>query len=182
MTETELIAGCLANDRRTQHQVYTTFGGKVLGICKRYMKDRERAEEMAMNAFLSVFQKIGQYKNEGSFEGWILRIAVNCCLMELRKKTTFSLEVSADTIQLNNAADEVDALYNDDIEQMLKTLPDGARIVFNLYAIEGYKHTEIAEQLGISEGTSKSQLHYAKEKLKSTFFSTSTPKNISHGR
>jgi len=182
MTETQLITGCLANDRRAQHQVFTTFGSKVMGICKRYMKDRERTEEMAMNTFLSVFQKINQYKNEGSFEGWILRIAVNCCLMELRKKTTFSIEVSQDTIQISNTADEIDALLNDDIEQMLKILPDSARIIFNLYAIEGFKHAEIAEQLGISEGTSKSQLHYAREKLKKTFFSTHQPKKISHGR
>ena len=182
MTETQLITGCLAQDRRIQQQVYITFGSKVMGICKRYMKDRERAEEMAMNTFLTVFQKIGQYKSEGSFEGWILRIAVNCCLMELRKKTTFSLELSQDTIQISTTANEVDIFLNDDIEQMLKILPDSARIIFNLYAIEGYKHAEIAEQLGISEGTSKSQLHYAREKLKKIFFSSYQPQKISHGK
>jgi RNA polymerase sigma-70 factor (ECF subfamily) len=181
MTEPQLIYGCLQQDRLSQKQVYTNYGAKVLGICRRYMKDRERAEEMVMNTFLQVFNKIAQYKNEGSFEGWILRIAVNCCLMELRKKTTFDVEVAQDTIQLP-ANDTTDAFFNDDIEAMLKTLPDGARIVFNLYAVEGYKHHEIAEQLGISEGTSKSQLHYAKEKLKKTFFSANTPKTASHGR
>jgi len=181
MSEQQLISGCIRQDRRSQQQVYTIYGAKVLGICKRYMKDRERAEEMVMNTFLQAFGKITQYKNEGSFEGWILRIAVNCCLMELRKKTTFDVEVPHDNIQLP-ANDGADAFFNDDIEAMLKILPDGARIVFNLYAIEGYKHHEIAEQLGISEGTSKSQLHYAKEKLKKTFFSTNTPKTASHGR
>ena len=90
MTEKQLISGCQKQDRRIQQEVYNTYGSKVLGICRRYMKDRERAEEMVMNTFLSVFQKISQYKNEGSFEGWILRIAVNCCLMELRKKTNFN--------------------------------------------------------------------------------------------
>lgn len=181
MSEQELISGCARQDRLSQHHAYALHGPKVMGICKRYMKDRERAEEMAMNTFLSVFKNIGQYKNEGSFEGWILKIAVNCCLMELRKKTTFNLEVTHDAIQLP-APDETSAhSHNDDIEAMLKTLPDGARIVFNLYAIEGYKHAEIAEQLGISEGTSKSQLHYAKEKLKQAFFSPAT-KTGSHGR
>lgn len=181
MTEAQLVSGCQQQDRKTQHQVCHTFGAKVLGICKRYMKDRERAEEMAMNAFLTVFQKIGQYKSEGSFEGWILRIAVNCCLMELRKKTTFTSEVTPDDIAMPDTAATDDIVLEGDIEQMLKILPEGARIVFNLYAVEGYKHAEIAEQLGISEGTSKSQLNYAREKLKKTFFSTHSPKTKSHG-
>ncbi len=179
MTEKELIAGCLKQDRLSQHNTYTTYGARVLGICKRYMKDRERAEEMVMNTFLLAFQKIGQYKNDGSFEGWILKIAVNCCLMELRKKTSFSIEDPPDVIQLPSA--EVLPLHDNDIEAMLKVLPEGARIVFNLYAIEGYKHAEIAKQLGISEGTSKSQLNYAKEKLKKTFFNT-TQKTAGHDR
>ena len=181
MSEQQLISGCTRQDRLIQQQVYTIYGTKVLGICKRYMKDRERAEEMVMNTFLQVFSKIIQYKSEGSFEGWILRIAVNCCLMELRKKTTFDAEVPQDTIQLP-ANDLTEPFFNDDVEAMLRTLPDGARIVFNLYAIEGYKHHEIAEQLGITEGTSKSQLHYAKEKLKKASFSVNTPKTTSHGR
>lgn len=181
MTETQLISGCQQQDRKTQHQVYTTFGAKVLGVCKRYMKDRERAEEMAMNAFLTVFQKVGQYKSEGSFEGWILRITVNCCLMELRKKTNFTNEVTPDNIALPDNAATDDIVLEGDIEQMLKILPEGARIVFNLYAIEGYKHAEIAAQLDISEGTSKSQLNYAREKLKKTFFNGVSQKTKSHG-
>ena len=176
MTEAQLVSGCQQHDRKAQHQVYTTFGGKVLGICKRYMKDHERAEEMAMNAFLAVFQKIGHYKSEGSFEGWILRIAVNCCLMELRKKTNFTNEVTPDAISLPHSSATDDIVMEGDVEQMLKVLPKGARLIFNLYAIEGYKHAEIAEQLGISEGTSKSQLNYAREKLKKTFFNTTPHK------
>lgn len=180
MTEQELISGCMKQDHLIQHHTYAKYGAKVLGICKRYMKDRERADEMVMNTFLSVFQKIGQYKNDGSFEGWVLKIAVNCCLMELRKKTNFSIEVGTDDIQLPIYSDN--GLQEEDIEKMLKILPDGARIVFNLYAIEGYKHAEIAKQLGISEGTSKSQLNYAKEKLKKTFFSSFNLKTGSNER
>lgn len=176
MTEAQLVSGCRQHDRKTQHQVYSTFGSNVLGICKRYMKDHERAEEMAMNAFLAVFQKIGQYKSEGSFEGWILRIAVNCCLMELRKKTNFTNEVPAEGVAIRDDASAESLVLEGDIEQMLKILPEGARVIFNLYAIEGYKHAEIAEQLGISEGTSKSQLNYAREKLKKTFFNTTPHK------
>jgi len=180
MSEHEMISGCIKQDRLAQHQVYIRFGPKIMGICKRYMKDRERAEEMAMNSFLAVFQKIVQYKNEGSFEGWILRITVNCCLMELRKKTTFSSETSLESIQISNSDDASESLYHEDVEKMLKILPEGARIVFNLFAIEGYKHAEIAKMLGISEGTSKSQLNYAKEKLKKSFAIFSNPKSLSH--
>lgn len=180
MTEKEIISGCIKKDRRAQHELYVTYGNKVFGICKRYMNDRERAEEAVMDTFIAVFSKISQYKNEGSFEGWILKIAVNCCLMQLRKKTSFSIEDTTDNIQLPATDDTMRLIENEDTEAMLKILPEGSRIIFNLYAIEGYKHAEIAEQLGISEGTSKSQLHYAKEKLKQAFFKAQ--KTGSHDR
>ncbi len=172
MSEKEMVLGCQKQDAAIQNLVYKTYAPKVFGICKRYMKDRERAEEMAMNSFLTVFQKITQFKSEGSFEGWVLRITVNCCLMELRKKTNFDQELHADMIQLSVENTVTSELAQNDIEKMLSILPEGARIVFNLYAVEGYKHAEIAEKLGISEGTSKSQLSYAKEKLKKAFFTT----------
>lgn len=179
MLEHEFIAGCLRQDRSSQNHVYQRYGDKVLGVCKRYMKDKERAEEMVMNAFLAVFKNISQYKRDGSFEGWILKIAVNCCLMELRKKTNFNMEVTTDAVQIPVYDERLTQCG--DIDAMLRTLPEGARIIFNLYAIEGYKHTEIAKQLNISEGTSKSQLHYAKEKLKQAFFSPAINKG-SHER
>ena len=175
-----MIAGCLKQDRLSQHQLYIRFGPKIMGICKRYMKDRERAEEATMNSFLAIFQKITQFKNEGSFEGWMLKITVNCCLMELRKKTTFKLEIGTETVQLSNTDDTSASLYHEDIAKMLQALPEGARIVFNLYAIEGYKHSEIANMLGISEGTSKSQLCYAKEKLKKNFALFCNLKSVIH--
>lgn len=166
MSENELIAGCQKQDSKIQNLVYKTYAPKVFGICKRYMKDRERAEEIAMNTFLSVFQKTIQFKNQGSFEGWILRIAVNSCLMELRKKTNFENEYQLDSLQSSIENEVLDHLDENDIEKMLQLLPEGARIIFNLYVMEGYKHSEIAEKLNISEGTSKSQLNYAKGKLK----------------
>ena len=166
MSENELIAGCQKQDSKMQNLVYKTYAPKVFGICKRYMKDRERAEEMVMNTFLTVFQKTNQFKNQGSFEGWILRIAVNSCLMELRKKTNFENEYPLATWQSTIKNEVLDHLDENDIEKMLQLLPEGARIIFNLYVMEGYKHSEIAEKLNISEGTSKSQLNYAKGKLK----------------
>lgn len=181
MNQKDIISGCLRHDRLAQHQLYTAFGARILGICKRYMKDRERAEEMAMNTFLTIFSKIGQYKNEGSFEGWMLRIAVNTCLMELRKKNTFSLETSVDNVFISTENTVMQDFSNQDIAKILLILPEGARVIFNLYAIEGYKHSEIAEMLGISEGTSKSQLSYAKDKLKKAMEAAQS-KNTDHGR
>ncbi|MDR6969233.1 RNA polymerase sigma-70 factor (ECF subfamily) [Flavobacterium arsenatis] len=166
MSENEFIIGCQNQDSKIQNLVYKTYAPKVFGICKRYMKDRERAEEMVMNTFLAVFQKTNQFKNQGSFEGWILRIAVNSCLMELRKKTNFENECSIDHFQFSIENEVLGNLDENDIEKMLQLLPEGARIIFNLYVMEGYKHSEIAEKLNIAEGTSKSQLNYAKEKLK----------------
>lgn len=166
MSENEFIMGCQKQDSKIQNLVYKTYAPKVFGICKRYMKDRERAEEMAMNTFLTVFQKTNQFKNHGSFEGWILRIAVNSCLMELRKKTNFENEYPFEALQSTIENEVLGNLDENDIEKMLQLLPEGARIIFNLYVMEGYKHSEIAEKLNVSEGTSKSQLNYAKEKLK----------------
>lgn len=166
MSEKELIIGCQKQDSKIQNLVYKTYAPKVFGICKRYMKDRERAEEMAMNTFLTVFQKTNQFKNQGSFEGWILRIAVNSCLMELRKRTNFENEYPLDNLQSTIENEVLGNLDENDIDKMLQLLPEGARIIFNLYVMEGYKHSEIAEKLNISEGTSKSQLNYAKGKLK----------------
>ncbi len=166
MSEKDLISGCLRQDPLSQHQLYKLYGARVLGICKRYMKDRERAEEMAMNTFVTVFAKIGQFKGDGNFSGWILKIAVNHCLMELRKKNPFRFGAEIEDVHVSVEAAVMRDFETDDVSKMLLVLPEGARLVFNLFAIEGYKHHEIAEMLNISEGTSKSQLNYAKEKLK----------------
>ncbi len=170
MTEKELLIGCQKQDSTTQNLVYKIYGPKVFGICKRYMKSRELAEEITMNSFLTVFQKCSQFNNQGSFEGWILKITVNCCLMELRKNN-LQFEDKADDKIITTSINEIESqIENQDIEKMLEILPDSARIIFNLYAIEGYKHKEIAEKLNISDGTSKSQLNYAREKLKKIYF------------
>lgn len=172
MTEKDLLIGCQKNDSATQQLVYKTYGPKVFGVCKRYMKNRELAEEITMNSFLTVFQKCSQFNNQGSFEGWILKITVNCCLMELRKNNLQFDDTAHDKI-ITSSINEIESrIENQDIEKMLEILPDCARVIFNLYAIEGYKHKEIAEKLNITEGTSKSQLNYAREKLKKVYFKT----------
>lgn len=178
MTEKELLHGCIKQNSKIQNLVYKTYAPKVFGICKRYLKSRELAEETTMNTFLTVFQKCNQFTSNGSFEGWILKITVNCCLMELRKKNISFDEINNNSIvQFENNEIEIQ-LEQQNIEKMLQILPESSRIIFNLYAIEGYKHKEIAEKLNISEGTSKSQLNYAKEKLKNVYFKSINSKTF----
>lgn len=159
--EESLILACKEGDRGAQNSLYKKFGGKMLAICKRYLKDQMEAEDVLMEGFLKVFLKIREFKNEGSLEGWIRRIMVNECLMSLRKrKITYPMEEEA--LLVPEPAAVLEQMTSLEIQEHILRLPDGFRTVFNLYAIEGYSHAEIAEQLGISEGTSKSQLSRAR--------------------
>lgn len=166
MTEQELIERCRRNDRLAQKALYERFSSKMFGVCRRYVKTVENTEEVLMLAFCKVFKKIDTYSGNGSFEGWIRRVMVNESLMFLRKNYRFNEH--ADITELPVKAVEVnveDELAAQDILNLLEQLPTGYRTVFNLYVIEGFKHREIAEQLGISINTSKSQLILAKKKL-----------------
>lgn len=137
------------------------------GVVRRYMKDSPAGEDVMVEAFYKVFSKLNTFKHNGSFEGWIRRIVVNECLMKLRKRKTLNLNIEVNNLQIaQDSPSAEDNLYESDILQLLSKLPDGYRTVFNLYVIEGFKHREIAEQLGISINTSKSQLILAKKKLK----------------
>ena len=167
MTERELIEGCRSNSRLAQKQLYERFAAKMFGVCRRYVKTVENTEEVLMMAFCKVFKKIDTFSGNGSFEGWIRRIMVNESLMFLRKKYRFNehadvTEIPVKTVEVNIE----DELAAQDILNLLEQLPIGYRTVFNLFVIEGYKHREIAEQLGISINTSKSQLILAKKKLR----------------
>ncbi len=153
-------------DRRAQQLLFDRYSPNMFGVCKRYVKSREDAEDVLVEGFYKVLTKLEQYSGEGSFEGWIRRIIVNEALMWLRKKHNLVTKV-----ELNNNLDhktEVtveDELQAEDILRLLAQLPTGYRTVFNLYVLEGYKHREIAELLGISINTSKSQLILAKKRL-----------------
>lgn len=167
MTEQELIEGCKSNNRLAQKVLYERFSAKMFGVCRRYVKTIENTEEVLMMAFCKIFKKIDSFSGKGSFEGWIRRIMVNEALMFLRKKYRFNEH--ADVTEIPVKAVEVsieDELAAQDILKLLEQLPVGYRTVFNLYVIEGFKHREIAEQLGISINTSKSQLILAKKKLR----------------
>jgi RNA polymerase sigma factor (sigma-70 family) len=164
--EDELIKGCLQRDRNAQKLLYDTYSSKMYGLCYRYVKDVMEAEDILVTAFMKVFDKIAQFKGEGSFEGWIRRIVVNEALTYLRRHRSMYLETELEQADrepdYNSLSDHLEA---EDLLKMIQELPTGYRIVFNLYAIDGYSHKEIAEQLGISENTSKSQLSRARTYL-----------------
>jgi RNA polymerase sigma factor (sigma-70 family) len=164
--ETELIEGCRRKDRAAQKSIYDQMAGKMLSLCSRYIKDKMEAEDVLVTSFLKVFDRIDQFKNEGSFEGWVRKIVVNESLTYLRKNKAMyietDLEVADREPDLNIADTHLEA---DDLLKLVAELPAGYRIVFNMYAIDGYSHKEIAVQLGISENTSKSQLSRARSHL-----------------
>ncbi|MFN7118357.1 MAG: RNA polymerase sigma factor [Saprospiraceae bacterium] len=167
MTELELIEACKRQDRRAQQLLFDRYSPIMFGVCLRYVKSREDAEDVLVEAFFKVLTHIQNFKSEGSFEGWIRRIVINEALMFLRRQHNFNMTLEIDN-QIDSEADPitaVDELAARDILNLLDSLPTGYRTIFNLYAIEGYKHREIADLLGISINTSKSQLILAKKRL-----------------
>jgi RNA polymerase sigma factor (sigma-70 family) len=164
--EDELIDGCLRRDRTAQQQLYDLYSSKMYGVCYRYVRDVMEAEDILVTAFAKIFEKIGQFKREGSFEGWVRRVMVNEALTHLRKSRMMYLETEIEQADRQPDYDQLsDHLEAEDLLNMIQQLPAGYRVVFNMYAIDGYSHKEIAEHLGISENTSKSQLSRARTYL-----------------
>lgn len=166
LSEQELIDGCKRQNRQAQRDLYHLYSGKMYALCCRYIKDKMEAEDVLVIAFAKILDRIDQYKGDGSFEGWIRRIMVNESLGHLRKKKYMYLEADIENAdrELNYDPPETD-LEVEDLVKLIGSLPTGYRIVFNLYAIDGFTHQEIAAQLGISENTSKSQLSRARSLL-----------------
>jgi RNA polymerase sigma factor (sigma-70 family) len=161
--EEELIKGCLKRERSAQQQLFDLYSSKMYGICYRYVKHAMEAEDILVTAFTKIFERIDQFKGEGSFEGWIRRIMVNEALTYLRKSRAMYLETELEQADREPNYDQLsDHLEAEDLLKMIQELPAGYRLVFNMYAIDGYSHKEIGEQLGISENTSKSQLSRAR--------------------
>ena len=169
MTDLELIEGCRHEQRLAQKAFFDRFSPRMFGVCKRYIRQREDAEDALIEALYKAIANIHTYKSEGSFDGWVRRIVVNECLMFLRKQHNFKMVAELDDRHNAIADTEInitDQLAGQDILALLDKLPTGYRTVFNLYVIEGYKHREIGEILNISINTSKSQLILAKDKLR----------------
>ena len=170
MTENELIEGCKKQNRIAQKCAYERYAPKLLGVCRRYVGSKEDAEDILADGFFKIFDNIHQYQGAGSFEGWMRRIVVNEALMFIRKRHIFVVDMEVE-IKLNSMEQAIPVtveheLAAQEILKLLEKLPTGYRTVFNLFVIEGYKHIEIAELLGISINTSKSQLILAKEKIR----------------
>ena len=164
--EAQLVKALRKQDPKAQRQVYEKYSPRMLGLCFRYIGDEMIAEDVMIEGFLRVFNKIDQFGEEGSFEGWIRRIMVNEALGQIRKQKRIPEDAMSD--EAENIPDFAYADQNLNTEELLSLiaeLPAGYRTVFNLYAIEGYAHSEIAELMGISESTSKSQLHRARALL-----------------
>lgn len=167
MTEEQMLAGSLRNDASAQEALYRRFSPKMLGVCYRFAKNREDAEDMLQEAFIKVFSQLHQYRNEGSLEGWIRRIIVHTCINVLKKNKKFSETV--DIVHASSLMIQEDFIPSimqaKQVVECIRLLPLGYRTVLNLYAIEGYSHREIAQMLEIEESTSRSQYTRAKSLL-----------------
>jgi RNA polymerase sigma-70 factor (ECF subfamily) len=162
--EKELIELAVENNRHAQQKIYSKFSPKMLSVCRQYIKDLHQAEDIMITAFMKVFTSLKNFEHKGSFEGWIRRIMINECISYIRvqKRVTFIEDETYFEESFNNIESKFSV---EDIQTLIDSLPDGYKMVFNLYAIEGFKHHEIASMLGINEGTSKSQLSHARKML-----------------
>lgn len=164
------------NNRSAQKKIFVQFSSKMLSVCRQYIKDIHHAEDLMITAFMKVFINLKKFENKGSFEGWIRRIMINECISYIRAKKKISF--LEDEYYVEESINNTDInLIIDDVQQLIDNLPDGCKMVFNLYAIEGFKHKEIADLLNISEGTSKSQLSHARRILQTQLTET---KNYHH--
>ncbi|MFN8284208.1 MAG: RNA polymerase sigma factor [Chitinophagales bacterium] len=159
----QLIEGCIDNRRDAQYQLYNLLAGKMFAVCLRYAKNREAAEDLLQEGFVKVFNNIGKFRNEGSFEGWVRRIIVNTAVEHYRKSTKMYSIVNVEDVNMEIPWEDTgDVLQLEDLTNMINKLSHGYRTIFNMYVVEGYSHKEISEMLEISEGTSKSQLARAR--------------------
>lgn len=164
----QLIEKCKVNDTQAQSELYKLFSGKLFSVCLKYSRNQEEAEDNLQDAFLTIFEKVGQFKHKGSFEGWLKRITINTVLQRYRHEKVFDI-LSEDNIEENTVEiDEEDSISIDYLLQIIQELPDRYRLVFNLYVLDGYSHNDIANMLDINIGTSKSNLARARQILKKT--------------
>ncbi|OFX18289.1 MAG: hypothetical protein A2033_17730 [Bacteroidetes bacterium GWA2_31_9] len=166
--ETELVNRCLKNDVEAQNKLYKTYARKMYAVSWRFARVGAEADDILQEGFIKVFTKLNTYRHEGSLEGWIRRIIVNTALTYIKKHGEYKQEIDIENIgNCDIVEDEAIAnLSKEDILKLVQELPDGKRMVFNLYVYEGYSHKEIGEMLNINEGTSKGQLSKAKQILK----------------
>lgn len=167
MTEAEIIQGCLEHKASSQEKLYALYSRRMMAICLRYTRSRAEAEDIFQEAFVKVFKNIHTWQG-GSFEGWMRRIFVNTAINHFHQNRKYFDHVDASYVEskLFSSDNIIGELANQELLDLIARLPEGYRLVFNLHVVEGYNHSEIAEMLGIAEGSSKSQLSKAKNHLK----------------
>jgi len=166
LTEQEIVQQCLKGDNKAQELLFQTFANKMFAVCLRYTSTREDAEDILQMGFIKVFKNLSKFEFKGSFEGWLRRIFVNTAIEHYRKNVKWMYAEDAQEVNIANAEISIlERLKAEDLLKLVQNLPPGYRTVFNLFVIEGYGHLEIAEQLGISESTSKTQLFKARASL-----------------
>ncbi|KGE14263.1 RNA polymerase sigma factor [Sphingobacterium deserti] len=162
-----LWAKCLKGERKAQFELYQLFSKKMFAVCLRYASDEQLAKDILQIGFIKVFQKAEYFESKGSLEGWIRKIMVNTAIEHYRRNNIAMVEsVDERHEEIAGSVESADAVHYKDLLALIQLLPAGYRTIFNLYAIDGYSHREIAEKLSISEGNSKSQLSRARQWLK----------------
>ena len=174
LSENELIEGCRKGNRASQKALYEHYCRKMLVVCLRYSKTTAEGEDILQEGFVKVFNAIKDFRQESKLETWITRIMVNTALNIQRRKLYLYPMVDVEELNLPDTEVSVSGIHFNQLLEMIQTLPHGCQIVFNLFAIEGFSHKEIAEQLGISEGTSKSQFARAKSLMQAKLLKEST--------
>jgi len=162
-----IISDCIAGSQKAQAKLYHHFAPKMFGVCMRYAKDATEAEDNLQDGFIKVFANLKSFRQEGSFEGWIRRIMINVSLEKLRKlHLMYPIEDVAVYDSVNISDDVIAKISADELVKLIQELPPRYRMVFNLYVIEGFSHQEIAKEMSITQGTSKSNLARAREIMK----------------
>jgi len=165
MSDQQIIEGCAKFERKAQQLLYDKYSRFLLGVCLRYAIDKDEAEDILQDSFLKIFFNIKDYSGTGSFIGWLRKVAVNTAITHYHKNLKYRYHVEIEeyvSVETGVMSFEEDFYTSEDLYKVLNELPTGYRMVFNLYAVEGYKHKEIAEILGIDTNTSKSQYSRAK--------------------
>lgn len=164
--DNSIIQKCIKNDREAQRMMYDFLASKLYYTCKRYLKKEEEIEEALADSFYIIFTKLHQLKEYLALEAWAKKITVNQCLLYCKKNTNFNLYLEENHINALTDESVFDNIEHEDLLQFLNYLPQGCKTIFNLFVIEGFSHKEISKLLNVSEGTSKSQVNFAKNKLK----------------
>jgi RNA polymerase sigma factor (sigma-70 family) len=168
MTDEELVKECVSGNPIAQKKFYDLFAKKMMGVCLRYMNNEDEAQDVLQDGFIKIFSKLRDFESKGSLEGWVRRIMVNTALDQYRKNKKHQSDVDVDVVGYKLEKNDfiIESITAQDLLKIIQGIPEGYRVVFNLFAIEGYSHKEIAERLGVTESTSKSQYSRAKSLLR----------------